>query len=129
VYEHVIDSRCEGKCRQLADAGNAHQPTARIGCPDQPSDVCVDRQDGGEHGTMRFDQTPHRGGQAGDAVARLHRLLDEGRIKCMRQPDAEHHSEAADLVLESNAQRDQFLSSDDQWTGERVRTATSHGRA
>jgi predicted nicotinamide N-methyase len=30
---------------ELADTGNAHQPTASLGCSDHPSYVCIDRHD------------------------------------------------------------------------------------
>ena len=53
---------------------NAHQPAARFGCSDHPSHVGVGRHDGGEHGSTRRNQTPHRGGQAGDPLARPQRV-------------------------------------------------------
>src|SRR6266851_3986553 len=42
----IINCRCEGKCGELADTGNAHQPPARVGRSDHPSYVRVDRYDG-----------------------------------------------------------------------------------
>src|SRR5829696_7407568 len=53
----IINRGCEGERGELADAGNAHQPTASIECPDSltiGSYVRIDRYDGGEHGD------PHR---------------------------------------------------------------------
>src|SRR4029453_13437093 len=97
----IIDCRCEGQCGELADTRNAHQPAASVGCPDHPSYVPVDRHDSGEHGGTRRNQTPHGGRQAGDALARLKRLPDEGGAERARQSDAEYDGEAADLVLES----------------------------
>src|SRR5437763_8704448 len=110
----VINGRCKGKCRELADAGNAHQPAASVGCPDHPSYVSVDCHDRGEHGGTRRNQTPHGGGQAGDAFAGPERLPDEGGAERTWQSDAEHHSKAADLVLQSDPLADQLLASDDQ---------------
>ena len=96
----VINGRCKGECGELADTGNAHQSTACIGCPDHPSYVAVDRDDSGEHGGTRRNQTSHGGGQAGDALTRPERLPDEGGAERARQSDAEYDGEAADLVLE-----------------------------
>src|SRR5438046_2352585 len=97
-----------------ADTGNAHQPAASVGCSDHPSYVAVDRHDSGEHGGTRRDQTPHGGGQAGDALARAERLLDEGEAERTRQSNAEHHGKTADLVLQSDPLAYQLLASDDQ---------------
>src|SRR3954470_20373023 len=73
----IID--CGGECErgQLADTGNAHQPAAGVGCPDHSSYVAIDGYDRSEHGRTGGNQTPHGGGQARNAVARLQRLPDE----------------------------------------------------
>ena len=42
------------------------------------------------------------------------RLPDEGGAERARQPDAEHHGQAADLVLQGDSLADQLLASDDQ---------------
>src|SRR5882762_10314392 len=110
----LIDCRCEGQCGELADTPNAHQPAASVGCPNHPSYVAVDRHDSGEHGGTRRNQTPHGGGQAGDALARAERLLDEGGAERTRQSNAEHHGKTADLVLQSDPLTYQLLASDDQ---------------
>src|SRR2546421_9117938 len=99
----IINCRCEREGRELPDTGNAHQPAARIGRSDHPCYVAIDRHDGGEHGGTRADQTSHGGGQSGDAVTRLQRLLDEGGIECAWQSDPEHYGKAADLVFQSDA--------------------------
>src|SRR5438874_9713662 len=44
----------------------------------------------------------------------LESLPDECRTERTRQSDAEHHGQAADLVLESDPLPDQLLASDDQ---------------
>src|SRR5204863_7159493 len=44
--------------------------------------------------------------------ARPERLPDEGGAERARQSDAEHHGEAADLVLESDSLADSLLASD-----------------
>jgi hypothetical protein len=74
----------------------------------------ADRHDGGEHGGTRRNQTPHGGGQAGDALARPERLPDEGGAERTGQSDAEHHGKTADLVLQGDPLADQLLASDDQ---------------
>src|SRR6476660_6267714 len=87
----IINCRCEGKGGELPDTGNAHQPAARIGRSDHPSYVAVDRHDGGEDGGTCRNQTLHGSGQAGDALAGLQRLPDEGWAQRTWQPDAEHY--------------------------------------
>src|SRR5438552_15794586 len=56
----------------------------------------------GEHGGTRRNQTLHGSGQAGNTLACLESLPDEGGAERTRQSDAEHHGQAADLVLESD---------------------------
>ena len=67
-----------------------------------------------EHGCARRDEAAHGGGQAGDAVARPEHLLDEGGAEATRQPNAEHHGQAADLVLQRDPLPDQLLARNDQ---------------
>src|SRR5215510_7371165 len=110
----IVDCGGEGKCGELAYTGNAHEPAASLGCPDHLSYVRIDRHDGREHGGTCRDQTPHGGGQAGDALARPKRLLDEGRAERTWQSNAEHHGKTADLVLQSDPLADQLLASNDQ---------------
>ena len=110
----IINCRCECEGRELPDAGNAHQPSARIGRSDHPSYVAVDRHDGGEHGGTRRNQTLHGSGQARNTLACPQSLPDECGAECTRQSDAEYHGQAADLVLESDPLTNQLLASDDQ---------------
>jgi hypothetical protein len=49
-----------------------------------------------------------------DAIAGLDRLPYEGWAQRTWQPDAEHHSKAADLVFQSDPLADQLLASNDQ---------------
>jgi hypothetical protein len=59
----------------------------------------------------------------------MDRLFDESGAERTRQSDAEHHGQAANLVLQGDALADQLLASDDQ-RADRVRQAgTSHGPA
>src|SRR5205823_13252060 len=60
------------------------------------------------------NKTLHGSGQARDALACPERLREKGGAERTRQSDAEHHSQAADLVLESDLLPDQLLASDDQ---------------
>src|SRR6516225_6725395 len=99
---------------ELANTWNVHQPTAGGGCSGHFSYVPVDRHDGGEDGSPRRNQTFHGSRQAGDALAGLQRLPDEGWAQRAWQPDAEHHGKTADLVLESDPLADQLFASDDQ---------------
>src|SRR3981081_3635973 len=98
----IINCRCECESRELPDTGNAHQPAARIGRSEPPSYVASDRHDGGEHGGTRRNQTLHGSGQARNTLACLESLPDECGAERTRQSDAEHHGQAADLVLESD---------------------------
>ena len=67
-----------------------------------------------EHRDTRGNGTSHGGLQASDALARPERLVDETRAEGARQPNAEHHGKATDLVLEGDPLADQLLAGDDQ---------------
>jgi hypothetical protein len=58
----VINGRREGERGELADTWDRHQPAARIGCPDHPPDIRIDRRNGGEHSRTRRDQSAHGSG-------------------------------------------------------------------
>src|SRR5204862_6694115 len=73
-----------------------------------------------EHGGTRRNQTLHGSGQARNTLACLESLPDECGAERTRQSDAEHHGQAADLVLESDPLTNQLLASDDQ-RADRVR--------
>src|SRR6516165_12323861 len=98
--------------RQIAGAGTGERSNKTM--HGAPSDVPVDRHDGGEDGGTRRNQTPHRSRQAGDAFAGLQRLPDESRAQRTWQPDAKYHGKAADLVFQSDPLANQLLASDDQ---------------
>jgi hypothetical protein len=76
-----------------------------------PQLLHVPRASGCEEARQR---APHCGRQTGDAVARAERLLYEAGAQRAGQSDAEHHGEAADLVLKCNPLADQLLARDDE---------------
>jgi len=76
-----------------------------------PQLLGVPRASGCEEARQRASRC---GRQTGDAVARAERLLYETGAQRAGQPDAEHHGEAADLVLKCNPLADQLLARDDE---------------
>jgi hypothetical protein len=104
----------EGESRQLTDAGDRHEPTARPRGRRHASHVCVDGGDHRHHRDSRRNQPSHSGRETHDPFACFEGLVDECSRERAREPDPEHERQASYLIFQGHSLPDQFLARNDQ---------------